>query len=279
MLTSGDLGRQEHPLLRPPEPRPDVDVLLLESTYGDRTHQSEDSRQRLADAITRTAARGGSTLIPAFSVDRTEVILTELARLRRAEKIPELPIVIDSPMALACLRVYREAAADRWPEMRTDPLDADALEPAGLIEVMDAAESARWNNPRMPAVIISASGMATGGRVLYHLRSMLPNNRHTIAVVGFAAEGTRARQLVEGASELKIHGRYVPVRADVLALDAFSAHADADELYEWATAAAPPDTCYVIHGEDHSARALATRLHTQAGWTAVVPTEGERVLL
>ena len=279
VLTSGDLGRQQHPLLLPPEPRPDVDVLLLESTYGDRRHESADARQRLADAITRTAGRGGSTLIPAFSVDRTEVILSELHQLRRTNRIPDLPIVIDSPMALACLRVYRKAIADGWPELRTDPSDLDAFDPAGLIEVNDAADSADWNDPRFPSIIISASGMATGGRILYHLRGMLPNHRHTVAIVGFAAEGTRARQLIEGATEVKIHGRYVPVRADVLALSAFSAHADCDELYDWATATTAPRTCYIVHGETHAARALAARLHAEAGWIAVVPNEGERVLL
>jgi Cft2 family RNA processing exonuclease len=121
----------------------------------------------------------------------------------------------------------------------------------------------------MPAIIISASGMATGGRVLHHLQEMLPNRRHTVAIVGFAAEGTRARQLLNGATELKIHGRYIRVRAEVYSLDAFSAHADADELVEWATAAPPPSTCYVIHGEESSSRALADRLRDDAGWTAV----------
>jgi metallo-beta-lactamase family protein len=278
VLTSGDLGRQEHPVLLPPEPRPETDVLLIESTYGDRQHAPEGARQLLADAITRTADRGGSVLIPAFSVDRTEVILTELAKLRRAGRIPDLPVVLDSPMALACLRVYREARAQKWPELRPDA-EADAFDPAGLVEVADAEESARWNDPRMPAIIISASGMATGGRVLYHLRGMLPNNRHTVAVVGFAAEGTRARQLVDGATALKIHGRYVPVRAEVVVLDAFSAHADADELYAWATAAPAPEVCYVVHGEARSSRAFADRLHADAGWTAVPPTDGERVLI
>jgi len=279
VLTSGDLGRLGHPLLLQPEPRQQADVLLLESTYGDRRHQVEGTREQFAEAITRTAHRGGSVLIPAFSVDRTEVILTELARLRGNGEIPDLPIVLDSPMALACLRVYREALEGRWPEMRTDPILEAALDPARLIEVSDATESAKWNDPRMSTIIISASGMATGGRVMYHLRGMLPNYRHTIAVVGFAAEGTRARQLVDGARALKIHGRYVPVRADVITLDAFSAHADADELVAWATAAPPPDTCYVVHGEERSSLSLAARLEAGAGWTAVVPREGERILL
>ena len=279
VLSSGDLGRPAHPVLLPPEPRPQVDVLLVESTYGDRRHEGDNARERLAEAIRRTSDRGGSVLIPAFAVDRTEVLLVELARLRAAGQIPDLPIVVDSPMALACLKIYRQAHAEGWAEMRTDLPGVDPFDATELVEVRTAQESARWNDPRSPAIIISASGMASGGRVLHHLRHMLPNHRHTIAIVGFAAEGTRARQLLEGASEIKIHGRYVPVHADVLSLDAFSAHADMDELFDWATAAPAPSTCYVVHGEQHASRALASRLHADAGWTAVVPGEGERVLI
>ncbi len=279
LLSSGDLGRPAHPVLRPPEPRPQVDVLLVESTYGDRRHEDADSLERLADTIRRTAARGGSILIPAFAVDRTEVLLVQLAKLRREGRIPDLPIVVDSPMALACLRVYREAHQQGWPELRADLPGDDPFDPGRLIEVRTAEESARWNDPRMPTIIISASGMAAGGRVLHHLRHMLSNHRHTIAIVGFAAEGTRARQLLDGAHEIKIHGRYVPVRASVLALDAFSAHADMDELYAWATAGPAPSACYVVHGEERASRAFAARLHADAGWLAIVPAAGERVLL
>lgn len=278
ILTSGDLGRPEHPLLRPPEPRPAVDTLLIESTYGDRRHQGAAAIEQLAATISRTAARGGSVLVPAFAVDRTEVLLTVLAKLRQAGTIPDLPVVVDSPMALSCLAVYREALKARWAELRSD-LPGDPFYPGRLVEVHTAQESALWNDPRRPAIIVSASGMASGGRVLHHLRHMLPNHRHTIAIIGFAAEGTRARQLIDGASEIKIHGQYVPVRADVLALDSLSAHADMDELFAWATAAPPPQTCYVVHGEQHSSEAEAARLRTQAGWTAVVPADGERVLI
>jgi metallo-beta-lactamase family protein len=278
LLVSGDLGRPDHPLLLPPTPRPEVDTLLIESTYGDRRHPVEGAADRFAEMIRRTAERGGSVLIPAFAVDRTEVLLHQLAALRRAGSIPHLPVVVDSPMALACLRIYRKAQADGWAELRRD-LPPGLFDIESVIEAQTAEESARWNDPRSPAIIISASGMATGGRVLYHLREMLPNRRHTVAIVGFAAEGTRARLLRDGATELKMHGRYVPVRAEIYVEDAYSAHADADDLFAWATAAPAPSTCFVVHGEPDSSRALAARLHAEAGWTAVVPREGERVLV
>jgi metallo-beta-lactamase family protein len=277
VVSSGDLGRPSHPLLRPPDPRPDTDVLLLESTYGARQHQRWDSAERLADIINRAALKGGSVLIPAFAVDRTEMVLYELAQLQHSGSIPDLPIVVDSPMALRCLDVYREACKNGSPELR-DGISIDLLDPGHLIESHTAAESARWNDPGTPAVIISASGMASGGRVLHHLRHMLPNRNHTVAIVGYAAEGTRARQLAEGANHIKIHGEYVPVRAEVVTLDYFSAHADADELYDWATAAPQPDTCFLVHGEENASEALARRLREDADWNAVVPREGERVL-
>ncbi len=236
------------------------------------------ARDQFAEMIRRTAHRGGSVLIPAFAVDRTEVLLYELHRLRAANAIPEMPIVVDSPMALACLRVYRQAQQEGWPELRPD-LPTDVFEVGHVLEVRTAQESAAWNDPRRPSILISASGMATGGRVLYHLEHMLPNHRHTVAIVGFAAEGTRSRQLLEGATEIKIHGRYIPVHADVFSLATFSAHADSEDLVAWATAAPAPETCYVIHGEADASRNLAERLHAEAGWTALAPREGERVLV
>lgn len=278
VLSSGDLGRPSHPILRPPEARPATDVLLLESTYGNRQHDDAGSNDRLADMIRRTVHRGGSVLVPAFAVDRTEMLLYEIYRLREAGEIPDVPVVVDSPMALNCLRVYRRAHDESWPELRPD-LPKDLFDPDKMIEVRTAEESARWNDPRNPALIISASGMASGGRVLYHLREMLPNHRHTVAIVGFAAEGTRARQLLEGASEIKIHGRYVPVRADIFSMDSLSAHADANELVAWATGTEAPTACYLVHGEESGSTAMAARLRQEAGWTAVVPREGERVLI
>ncbi|GLZ27910.1 MBL fold hydrolase [Lentzea sp. NBRC 105346] len=280
VVVSGDLGRPAHRVLLPPQQRPACDALLLESTYGDRTHDDAAASSLFAATIRRTAARGGSVLIPAFAVDRTEVVLVELARLVRAGEIPDLPVLVDSPMALASLRVYRQAIAKSWPEIRPELMNGeDAFDPGRLAELSTATQSMRANDPHEPSIIISASGMATGGRVLHHLKSMLPNHRHTILVVGYAAAGTRARQLVGGAREIKIHGRYVPVKAEVQVLDAFSAHADADELLAWATDGPMPATTYVVHGEPESSATLAERLETEHGWTAVIPRDDERVLI
>lgn len=280
VVVSGDLGRPAHRVLRPPQPRPVCDALLIESTYGDRSHDDAAATALFANTIRRTAARGGSVLIPAFAVDRTEVILVELAKLVRAGEIPDLPVFVDSPMALASLRVYRQAVAKSWREIRPELVRGeDAFDPGRLAELHTATQSMQVNNPKTPSIIISASGMATGGRVLHHLKSMLPDNRHTIIVVGYAAVGTRARQLVSGTREIKIHGRYVPVKAEVQVLDAFSAHADADELVAWAAGGPAPATAYVVHGEPEGARTLAERLEIEHGWTAVVPRDGERVMV
>lgn len=280
LVVSGDLGRPAHGVLRAPQPRPDCDTLLLESTYGNRDRHDKDAADVLAGAIRRTVARGGSVLIPAFAVDRTEVVLLELARLVRSGAIPDLPVLVDSPMALASLRVYRRAVAEGWAEVRpelsgqTDPFD-----PGHLAELRTVEQSMTANRPRQPSIIITASGMATGGRVLRHLEHLLPDRRNTVAIVGFAAAGTRARQLATGAREVKIHGRYVPARAEVVVLDAFSAHADADELVAWAATGTAPQTTYVVHGEPAASAALAQRLRTEHDWNAVVPRDGERVLI
>lgn len=279
VVFSGDLGRQAHSLLRPPRPRPACDALVLESTYGARDHHDAGSMDLLAETIRRTARRGGSVLIPAFAVDRTEVLLSALANLMRTHAIPELPVYVDSPMALAALRVYREALRDRWQEIRPELAGHDPLTPGSLTELRTVEESMRVNSPRMPSIVISASGMATGGRVLHHLEHMLPDHRHTVLIVGYAAAGTRARQLASGARQLKIHGRYVSVRADVVQVDAFSAHADADELLSWATAGPPPTTTYLVHGEPEAAETVAGRLRAEYDWPAVVPKQGERVLI
>jgi metallo-beta-lactamase family protein len=280
VLFSGDLGRRHHPLLRPPADPPASDTIVVESTYGDRLHPLPDP-QRLAETVRRTIARGGSVLVPAFAVDRTELVLMALRRLTEAGEVPRVPVHVDSPMALAALRVYERAIAEGSPQVREDVARTSGLlDPGDLHAARTPAESRVLNAPRRPCIIISASGMATGGRIIHHLEHLLPDRRHTVVLTGYQAVGTRGRQLLEGARDVKIHGRYVPVRAEVVSIDDFSVHADAEEVLDWlARAPEPPGTAYVVHGEPESAQALVGRIRDDLGWNAVVPRYGERVLL
>jgi metallo-beta-lactamase family protein len=279
---SGDLGTMRHPLLVPPDPAPSVEHLLVESTYGDRRHDPASGDDVLVDAITGTIERGGSVLIPAFAVDRTEVLLQHLSVLQRRGRVPtEVPVYVDSPMALAALDVYRAAIdrgdADVRPDIRTT---GDLFDLRNLIAVRDVDGSKALNEPSRPSIIISAAGMASGGRVVHHLAHMLPDPRHTIVLVGYQAVGTRGRQLLEGATELKIHGRYVRVRSRVVNAPYFSVHADAGELVEWVGSGRTiPRTVYVVHGEPSASAALAGDITARLDWTAVVPRLDEIVRL
>lgn len=278
VVFSGDLGRSGHPLLRPPPAPAAARTIVLESTYGNRVHPPADP-DVLAGAVRRTIGRGGSVLIPAFAVDRTELVLLELERLERAGLVPRVPIYVDSPMALEALGVYLRALHDDSPQLRIDRATAlDRLASLDLHAVRDAAASQRLNDPDSPCIIVSASGMASGGRVVHHLAHQLWNPRNCVILTGYQAPGTRGRQLLDGARHLKVHGRYVPVRAEVVDVPDFSVHADADELIAWvASAPTPPATVYVVHGEAESAASLAARLEDELGICAVVPAVGERV--
>lgn len=280
LAVSGDLGRPDHPLLRPPEPLPSAHAIVVESTYGNRRHQPMD-HGRLGRLITSTVQRGGVVLIPAFAVDRTAVLLHELAGLTRDGLIPRLPVYVNSPMALAALNVYRTAVEKKWPELRPEIVGGgDPFDPGDLRLVHSVDESIRLNHVNRPCVIVSASGMATGGRVLHHLTRLLPGAKNTVLMPGYQVAGTRGRQLLDGARSVKIHGRYVPVHARVVDLPEFSAHADSDELVGWlGTAPEPPGTTYVVHGEDAPRQALAERIDKELGWTAVTPHHLERVRL
>jgi len=279
VLFSGDLGRDDHPLLRPPDPPPAADEIVIESTYGNRRHPRPDLA---ADAALMTAAlgRGGSVLVPCFAVDRTEILLVRLAAMAAAGLLPRVPVYVDSPMALAALEVYRHAVRDRSPELRdeirsaaTDPFDPGELHLARTVE-----ESARLNRPRQPCIILSAAGMATGGRVVHHLVAQLPDPRNLILLPGYQVPGTRGARLLAGATAIKAYGQYVPVRAQVVGLGEFSAHADADGILSWlGHAGTAPDTCFVVHGEPEAAGTLARRIHGELGWCAVTPREDERI--
>lgn len=282
LAVSGDLGRPGHPLLLPPEPFSGADVLLMESTYGDRRHDHETARREFAAVITRTLSRGGTVVIPAFAIDRTEVVLHELAELRRDGTLPRrVPVYVDSPMALAALDVYRDALRSHSPELRPEILAQGeaAFSPEPFLAARTVQESIDINSTTGPAVIVSSAGMATGGRVLHHLHRLLPDPRNAVVIVGFAAAGTRARDLVDGARTLKMFGEYVPVRAEVADVPHFSAHADADQIIDWLRDAPAPHTTYLVHGEETAAETLRDRIDRELGWTAVVPKPGEAVLV
>ncbi|MDQ7992331.1 MAG: MBL fold metallo-hydrolase [Propionicimonas sp.] len=280
VLFSGDLGRREHPVLRPREIPPGAATVLVESTYGDREHPEPEGEghEALADLIRRTAGRGGSVLVPAFAVDRTEVVLKALSELMAAGRIPDLPVFVNSPMALAALAVYRDPAFRD--ELRPDLDPAHFVDLPQLREVRTTEESIRLNDPVHPCVIIASSGMATGGRVLHHLEHMLPDHRHAVVLVGYQGEGTRGRALLEGARHLKMHGRYVPVRAEVLRDDGFSVHGDRSDLLEWLGGLNPrPRQVFAVHGGPETSRGFAAAVTRSLGVPAIVPALGERVLL
>ena len=279
ILFSGDLGREQHPLLRGPDSPEAADVVVIESTYGDEVHPVVGD-DVLATAVNRTIAGGGTCLMPAFAIDRTPLVVMMLERLMRKGSIRhQVPIYVDSPMALHAWEVYRNALSRHDTQFKPN-VDPHSLDWArGVVAVFDPFESARLNNPATPCIIVSASGMASGGRVLHHLRAQLPNERNTVIFSGFQVPGTRGQQLVDGAREVKIQGEYIPVRAEVVSLPGMSAHADSLQAIEWVSAAGSPACAYVVHGEPAASQQLAGRLARVLGWTAVVPRYGERVAL
>ena len=284
VVFSGDLGRDAHPLLVAPHsiPAGHVDAVVVESTYGDRQH--ETPTDEFATVITETVARGGSVLIPAFAVDRTEVILIALRELMEAGSIPRVPIFADSPMALKALDFYRDAidkgTADIRPDVRTEWVGRDPFDPGTLRELFTVDESKSINNPTSPCIIISASGMGTGGRVVHHLRQMLPNPHHTVILVGYQAVGTRGRSLVDGAESVRMHGEMVDVKARIENIQSFSVHADGNELTAWLkTATQTPAHVFVVHGESGVADSFAQHIADTLHWPAHAPRAGETVTL
>lgn len=283
ILFTGDMGRNNHPLLSNPDAPPSgaLDAIVTESTYGDRKHDAkpEDFARELNAAIDR----GGSILIPAFAVDRTEVILMALRELMEKKLIPLIPIYVDSPMALTALNFYREAISKNSPEIRDGVSDRwanqDPFDSGKLMQAQTAEESKMINDITETSIIISASGMATGGRVVHHLEHMLPDEKNTVILVGYQALGSRGRSLEEGAPEIKMHGKFVPVKAHIAKVESFSVHADADELIEWLGQAPKPEKIFVIHGEQGAQEAMANRIVDQLNWNAIVPKPSQVITL
>ncbi len=278
VVCSGDLGRPSHPLLRPPQPVGEADWIIVESTYGDREHENDDTVDRLAELIDRTVDRGGKVIVPAFAVDRTEVLLYRLHDLHEQGRLPDVPVYVDSPMALAALAIYRTAIDERATDIRADLCgDGRLFALPNLHEVLDAEGSKGVSRSAGPAIVIAGSGMASGGRVIHHLERFLPDQACSVALIGFQAAGTRGRSLRDGAESVKIHGRYVPVRAEICDLSGFSVHADGSELMAWLwTATREPSGVLVVHGEEQASITLQRRIRDELDWNAVVPHDGER---
>lgn len=267
VLFSGDIGRQNDDIMFPPAVCPEADYVVVESTYGDTLHPPVDAREQLAEIINETAARGGIVLMPAFAVGRAQALLYLLHQIREQNLAPALPIFLNSPMAITATELF----CHFHKEHRLTAEQCRALDDMTTY-VRTAEESMELNKRRFPCVIISASGMASGGRVLHHLKSLLPDHRNSIVFAGFQAPGTRGDSLVHGATEVKIHGAYVPVRAEVYNIESMSAHADAGELITWLDALPKaPKQVFVTHGEPAAADALRLAITDQFGWMATVP--------
>lgn len=275
VLFSGDLGRPCDLLVPSPSTALSAPTVVLESTYGDRRHPDTDATEILAEVVRRTAARGGTVLVPAFAVGRAQTLLVALHRLQRAGQVPDVPVFLDSPMAAAATRAHLRFADELG-------LGADEQAALGVFpEVLATVEqSKRLNRRRGPCVIIAAAGMLTGGRVLHHLIRLAPDPRNTLLLTGYQAPGTRGAAILGGAGEVKVFGSYVPVRCEVDLLEGFSAHADQQELVDWVGRLDPrPRSVLLNHGEPAAADALRLRLVDQLGVEARVLAEGERVLV
>lgn len=270
---SGDIGRASDPMMRAPSPLPACDVLVCESTYGDRRHPPADPEAELGPVVRRVLERRGVVVIPAFAVGRAQSLLLNLARLRHRGEIPDVPVYLNSPMAVNATHLYH---AHHDEHRVTDAECAAMFDLATFVNSVE--ESKALNRRKGPMIIISASGMATGGRVLHHLEAFGPFEKNAILLAGFQAGGTRGAQLAAGATRLRMFGRDVPIRAEVVQLQALSAHADADELLAWMrTAPAPPARVYVTHGEPAAADTLRARIEHELGSHARVPEHLQQV--
>lgn len=305
ILFGGDLGRFDRPVLPDPTFVEQADYLLVESTYGDRVHAEDDEGEKLAVTIRNVAQRGGRLVIPAFAVGRVEELLYWIRRLELERRIPILPVFVDSPMATEALARYTERLNELDPELHPEERDEvaphgpAAHEPAArrraaaarerelcafcttkFKTVSSAQESKDLTRSKNPAIIISSSGMATGGRVLHHLRACLPDPRNTVLLVGFQAEGTRGRRLLNGEKTIRIHGFDVPVAAQVERIDSMSAHADSAEIMRWLRGfKAPPRRTFLVHGEPVPMDTLAAAIVKELGWNVHAPNWQEQVVL
>ncbi|QGZ37747.1 metallo-beta-lactamase family protein [Pseudoduganella flava] len=275
IVFSGDLGRYDDPVLHDPESVPAADYVVIESTYGNRRHDRSDPVAALGEIITRTVRRGGTVVVPAFAVGRAQSLIHDLWLLRQRGGLANVPVFLDSPMATSATELLQKYHDEH-------KLPSAAFEAAfsAVTYVRDVEESKALSANRYPKVIISASGMATGGRVLHHIAAFASDHRNTLLFSGYQAMGTRGRKLLEGARDVKIHGSWVPVHAEVAELPMLSAHADSDELLRWLGGFdKPPRRLFIVHGEPEASEALRERVQRELGWQASVVLQGERYAL
>jgi metallo-beta-lactamase family protein len=303
VLFGGDLGRFDRPVLPDPTMVPETDYLLVESTYGDRLHDPDDNGEHLAEIIRSTAERGGKIIIPSFAIGRVEEVIYWIKTLEQASRIPVLPVYLDSPMASAALHRYTERVHELDAELRPESTDNTAPHDGAAHEsderrraharqeremcvfcterfhvIRNVEESKQLTASRAPAVVISSSGMAEGGRVLHHLKAALPDAKNTVVFAGYQGVGTRGRRLVDGEKQSKIHGDWVPVAARIELLGSMSAHADANEIMRWLHGfTKPPQQTFIVHGEPPSMEALGARIQRELGWTFMMPEYRQHV--
>lgn len=279
LVDSGDLGRYDRPILKDPEPAGSADWLLIESTYGNRMH-AKHSELVLRDLIQDTTRKRGCLIIPAFAVGRTQELIYYIRKMEDACEIPILPVHVDSPMGLEATEIYCRHTEEHDIEMRQLRSDEDCLRSRRMVIYKTPEQSKSINTMKGPMVIISASGMATGGRVLHHLKHRLPDPNTTVLFAGYQAEGTRGRLLQDGATEIKLLGTVVPVRATIEVVDGFSAHADQGEILRWLrTFKKAPLMTYIVHGEPPAANALAEVIRDRLKWKVEVAKHQQVVAL
>lgn len=267
VLFSGDIGRSNDVIMAPPQALPEADVVVMESTYGDRNHETTDPKELIADIVSETAAKGGSVLIPSFAVGRAQALMHILTQLKASEKIPPVPIFLNSPMAINVAELYCEHHKDHKLSKREVRDMCDHVNYARTVE-----ESIALVNQVMPSIIISASGMATGGRVLHHLQSMVSDPKHSILFAGYQAPGTRGWRLCEGESTVKIFGQTYDVRASVQSIDILSAHADQHELLAWLSSMPrKPQKIFLTHGENSAVDQLRLCIQEELGYHCTIP--------
>jgi metallo-beta-lactamase family protein len=267
ILFSGDLGRGDDLVMRPPAPPEAADIVVVESTCGNRLHASVDVLTEIATVINRTASRGGVVVVPAFAVGRAQELLYAIRLLKDARRIPDLPVFLDSPAAQDVATLFSQR-----PGLHRLGAEECARLCQGVSFAVTPAQSRALDELRHPAVIIAANGMATGGRVVHHLKAFAPDARHSIVLVGAQATGTRGAALAAGEKQVRIHGEWVPVRAEVASVEGLSASADREELLAWLDALpTPPRHVYVTHGEPEAADALRLAISQRHGWPCSVP--------